>query len=96
MPLPYSKLSFSEEIQHGQGHSHCGFTKWFGGVELTHVLISLRNAVLVRESVILKVLCAISIKRYTEVPSVQGRWLREGMFVCMCVCVCACLINHCV
>ena len=52
------------------------------------MLISLRNAVLVRESVILKVLCAISIKRYTEVLSVQGRWLREGMFVCVCVCVC--------
>lgn len=92
MPLPYSRLSFSQEIQHGQGHSHCRFTKWFGVVELTHVLISLRIAVLVRESVILKVLCAISIKRYTEVLSVQGRWVREGMFVC----VCACLINHCV
>ena len=56
------------------------------------MLISLRNAVLIRESVILKVLCAISIKRYTEVLSVQGRWLREG--VCVCVCERACLINH--
>ena len=49
------------------------------------MLISLRNAVLIRESVILKVLCAISIKRYTEVLSVQGRWLREGVCVCVCV-----------
>ena len=52
------------------------------------MLISLRNAVLIRESVILKVLCAMFIKRYTEVLSVQGRWLRDGVCVCVCVCVC--------